>query len=175
MDINHTVLHSLSAIEENQEITLNLLINGDKYEIQASPTEKLIHILRDQLQLVGTKVSCGIGRCGACSVLIEGALVNSCLVMAYQVNGKSITTIEGIGGVSIDEIQEAFLLEGGFQCGYCTSGMIIAIKYLLTMQPNPTEEDIKEALAGNLCRCTGYGGIIRAVQRLTDKNSKYFD
>nr|WP_233548036.1 (2Fe-2S)-binding protein [Rummeliibacillus sp. POC4] len=148
------------------------MINGDKYILKTSPTEKLVNILRDELQLVGTKISCGIGRCGACSILVDGALVNSCLLMAYQVNGKSITTIEGMGGVSLDEIQEAFLLEGGFQCGYCTPGMILAVKYLLSMQPNPTEEDIKEALSGNLCRCTGYGGIIRAVQSLANKHSK---
>lgn len=172
MDINNTALHNDLATEEQQTITLNLMINGDKYILKTSPTEKLVNILRDELQLVGTKISCGIGRCGACSVLIDGALVNSCLVMAYQANGKSITTIEGMGGVSLDEIQEAFLLEGGFQCGYCTSGMILAVKYLLSMHPNPTEEDIKEALSGNLCRCTGYGGIIRAVQSLAKKRSK---
>lgn len=172
MDINNTALHNNLATEDQQTITLNLMINGDKYILKTSPTEKLINILRDELQMVGTKISCGIGRCGACSVLIDGALVNACLVMAYQVNGKSITTIEGMGGVSLDEIQEAFLLEGGFQCGYCTSGMILAVKYLLSMQPNPTEADIKEALSGNLCRCTGYGGIIRAVQSLANKHSK---
>lgn len=172
MDINNTALHNDLAIEDQQTFTLNLVINGDKYILKTSPTEKLVNILRDELQLVGTKISCGIGRCGACSVLIDGALINACLVMAYQVNGKSITTIEGMGGVSLDEIQEEFLLEGGFQCGYCTSGMILAVKYLLSMQPNPTEEDIKEALSGNLCRCTGYGGIIRAVQSLANKHSK---
>ena len=172
MDINNTALHNDLATEDQQTITLNLMINGDKYILKTSPTEKLVNILRDELQLVGTKISCGIGRCGACSVLIDGALINACLVMAYQVNGKSITTIEGMGGVSIDEIQEAFLLEGGFQCGYCTSGMILAVKYLLSMQPNPAEEDIKEALSGNLCRCTGYGGIIRAVQSLANKHPK---
>ncbi len=172
MDINNTALHNDLAIEDQQTFTLNLVINGDKYILKTSPTEKLVNILRDELQLVGTKISCGIGRCGACSVLIDGALINACLVMAYQVNGKSITTIEGMGGVSLDETQEAFLLEGGFQCGYCTSGMILAVKYLLSMQPNPTEEDIKEALSGNLCRCTGYGGIIRAVQSLANKHSK---
>ncbi|MGM9966566.1 MAG: (2Fe-2S)-binding protein [Rummeliibacillus sp.] len=172
MDINNTALHNDLAIEDQQTFTLNLVINGDKYILKTSPTEKLVNILRDELQLVGTKISCGIGRCGACSILVDGALVNSCLLMAYQVNGKSIMTIEGMGGVSLDEIQEAFLLEGGFQCGYCTPGMILAVKYLLSMQPNPTEEDIKEALSGNLCRCTGYGGIIRAVQSLANKHSK---
>ncbi|RIJ66423.1 (2Fe-2S)-binding protein [Rummeliibacillus sp. POC4] len=172
MDVNNTALHNDLAIEDQQTFTLNIMINGDKYILKTSPTEKLVNILRDELQLVGTKISCGIGRCGACSILVDGALVNSCLLMAYQVNGKSITTIEGMGGVSLDEIQEAFLLEGGFQCGYCTPGMILAVKYLLSMQPNPTEEDIKEALSGNLCRCTGYGGIIRAVQSLANKHSK---
>ncbi|QCR32372.1 (2Fe-2S)-binding protein [Lysinibacillus sp. SGAir0095] len=170
MDLNNEVLENPIATNIEPMIKLTFTVNEEQYEIQTSPTEKLIHILREQLNLAGTKISCGIGRCGACSVLLDGELVNACLVMAYQVNGKSITTIEGIGGVTFDEVQEAFLTEGGFQCGYCTSGMIIAVKYLLALNPTPTETDIKEALAGNLCRCTGYGGIIRSVQSLSAKN-----
>ena len=162
MDINNKVLDNLI----DSKMTLTFKVNGEKYEIEAPPTEKLINILRENLNFIGTKISCGIGRCGACSVLIDDELVNSCFVMAYQANGKTITTIEGLGGVTVDEVQEAFLTEGGFQCGYCTSGMIMAVKYLLGFNPNPSESEIKEALAGNLCRCTGYGGIIRAVQSL---------
>lgn len=165
MDLNNKVLDTPVV----SKITIKVTLNGENYEIKTWPTEKLINILREQLNFVGTKISCGIGRCGACSVLIDDELVNSCFVMAYQVNGKSITTIEGIGGVTVDEVQEAFLTEGGFQCGYCTSGMILAVKYLLALYPIPSETDIKEALAGNLCRCTGYGGIIRAVQSLAAK------
>lgn len=165
MDINNKVLDN----PIDSLMTLTFTVNGEKIEIQTVPTEKLVNILREQLNFVGTKISCGIGRCGACSVLIDNELVNACIVMAYQVNGKSITTIEGLGGVTVDEVQEAFLTEGGFQCGYCTSGMIMAVKYLLALNPNPSESDIKEALAGNLCRCTGYGGIIRSVQSLVTK------
>lgn len=173
MDINHNVLENLITADIEQKITITLTVNEEKYEIQTLPTEKLTNILRDQLNFTGTKISCGIGRCGACSVLVDDELVNACFVMAYQVNGKSITTIEGLGEVTIDEVQEAFLQEGGFQCGYCTSGMIMAVKYLLALNPAPTDSDIKEALSGNLCRCTGYGGIIRAVQSLAiNKTSK---
>lgn len=172
MDINNKVLENPISANIDQLISLSITVNKEKYEIQTLPTEKLTNILRDKLNYVGTKISCGIGRCGACSVLIDDELVNACFVMAYQVNGKSITTIEGLGGVTIDEVQEAFLMEGGFQCGYCTSGMIMAVKYLLALNPAPTEADIKEALSGNLCRCTGYGGIIRAVQSLAIKKAR---
>ena len=167
MDIDNNVLENPEVKESL--IPISFTVNGKKFEIQTRPTEKLINVLREKLNFVGTKISCGIGRCGACSVLINGELVNSCFVLAYQVNGKSITTIEGLGGVTVDEVQKAFLTEGGFQCGYCTSGMIMAVKYLLDINPSPTENDIKEALSGNLCRCTGYGGIIRAVQSLVTK------
>ena len=158
-------LNTLTLKNENL-ITLSMTINNEKYEIKVPPTEKLVTILRDYLNLTGTKVSCTIGRCGACSVLLDGELVNACLLMAYQVNGKNITTIEGLKQISMDDVQQAFLKEGGFQCGYCTSGMILAVKTLLERNANPQESDIKEALSGNLCRCTGYGGIIRAVQSL---------
>ena len=157
--------NTLTVKNENL-ITLSMTINNEHYEIKVPPTETLVVILRDYLKLTGTKVSCSIGRCGACSVLLDGELVNACLLMAYQVNGKSITTIEGLKQISMDDVQQAFLKEGGFQCGYCTSGMILAVKTLLERNANPQESDIKEALSGNLCRCTGYGGIIRAVQSL---------
>ena len=157
--------NTLTVKNENL-ITLSMTINNEHYEIKVPPTETLVVILRDYLKLTGTKVSCSIGRCGACSVLLDGELVNACLLMAYQANGKSITTIEGLKQISMDDVQQAFLKEGGFQCGYCTSGMVLAVKTLLETNANPQESDIKEALSGNLCRCTGYGGIIRAVQSL---------
>lgn len=166
MDMKNRVIDNPFTLNEGQTIALKLTINDEQYELQVNPTIKLINLLRDHLNLIGPKVSCGIGRCGACSVFVDGVLVNACLLMAYQVNGKHITTIEGLVGVSIDEVQQAFLKEGGFQCGYCTSGMIMTVKSLLSTNPDPTEADIKEALAGNLCRCTGYGGIIRAIQSL---------
>ncbi|WP_408056803.1 (2Fe-2S)-binding protein [Ureibacillus massiliensis] len=162
--MKNNILEDLLISDSTQLLALELTINDKHYKLQVNPMEKLVHILRDQLKFTGTKKSCEIGRCGSCSVLIDGELANSCLLMAYQVNGKSITTIEGIGNITHDEVQSAFLKEGGFQCGYCTSGMIIAVESLLKKNLNPTEEDIKEALSGNLCRCTGYGGIIRAIQ-----------
>ena len=166
MGVKHEVNYNALTLNNESVITLSMIINNEYYEIKAPPTEKLVVILRDYLKLTGTKVSCSIGRCGACSVLLDGELINSCLLMAYQANGKSITTIEGLKQISMDDVQQAFLKEGGFQCGYCTSGMVLAVKTLLERNTNPQESDIKEALSGNLCRCTGYGGIIRAVQSL---------
>lgn len=171
MGINQDVLSEVEALNNENLMTLSISINNEKVELQVPPTQSLAVILRDYFQLTGTKVSCGIGRCGACSVLVDDEIVNSCLMMAYQANGKSITTIEGLKSFSLDEVQEAFLKEGGFQCGYCTPGMVLAVKTLLDQNPNPQESDIKEALAGNLCRCTGYGGILRAVQYLINQKN----
>lgn len=165
MDVKQEVVTEVALNNENL-MTLTVTINSENIELQVPPTQSLAVVLRNYLQLTGTKVSCSIGRCGACSILVDGELVNACLMMAYQADGKSITTIEGLKQISLDDVQEAFLKEGGFQCGYCTSGMVIAVKALLDRNPNPQESDIKEALAGNLCRCTGYGGILRAVQYL---------
>lgn len=150
-----------------KESVIAFELNREPVTAVLSPALRLVDILRDKLMLTGTKLSCGIGRCGACSVLMNGRLVNSCLIMAYQIDGTSITTIEGLGQGQdgLHPIQEAFLEEGGFQCGYCTSGMIMAVKALLDRTPQPTQEQIQEALSGNICRCTGYGGILRAVER----------
>ncbi|MFF2482507.1 (2Fe-2S)-binding protein [Paenibacillus sp. NPDC058071] len=143
-------------------------INTIPVELTAAPSKRLLLILREDLGLTGTKRSCEIGRCGACMVLLDGVPVNSCLLMAYQCEGKQITTIEGVAPQSeegTDAIQRAFLLEGGYQCGYCTPGMILSVKGLLDGNPSPTDEQIEEALSGNICRCTGYGGIKRAVKQ----------
>ncbi|WP_018922807.1 (2Fe-2S)-binding protein [Salsuginibacillus kocurii] len=149
------------------ERTLSFSVNGRWQKVNATPTTRLVTILREELQLTGTKISCEIGRCGACSVWMDGELINSCLTLAYQVEGREITTIEGVGTLDkLDPVQEAFLQEGGFQCGYCTPGMIMAVKALVKERPDPSEEEVEEALAGNLCRCTGYTGIHRAVQRV---------
>ncbi|EIJ80429.1 xanthine dehydrogenase subunit E [Bacillus methanolicus PB1] len=155
-----------SPLEE--KIKISLVVNGQEKELLVNATMRLADILREELQLTGTKVSCEIGRCGACSVIMDGKLVNSCLVRAYQANQKEILTIEGLGMNGLHPIQKAFLEEGGFQCGYCTPGMIIAVKALFDQYANPTKEQILEGLSGNLCRCTGYGGIIRAIQKLTE-------
>jgi len=150
---------------------LDIDVNGDAVSLDVAPTRRLLTVLREDLLLTGTKRSCDIGRCGACMVLIDGKPVNSCLAMAYQCAGANVTTIEGIAanaGEALDPVQQAFLEEGGFQCGYCTPGMIVSTKALLDGTPNPTDEDIEEALSGNLCRCTGYASILRAVRRAVE-------
>jgi carbon-monoxide dehydrogenase small subunit len=157
------MIHKIGA-ERRDEKKVECEINGQPVSLDVLPTRRLLTILRDDLQLTGTKVSCEIGRCGACMVLVDGQQVNSCLTMAYQCEGKSITTIEGLASTEIDPIQQCFLEEGGYQCGYCTPGMIISVKALLTQNP--------EALSGNLCRCTGYGGIVRSVHKAISLNNQ---
>lgn len=147
---------------------LSCIVNGSGREIETAPSARLLSILRDDLALTGAKRSCEIGRCGACMVLMDGKPVNACLTMAYQCSGKSVTTIEGLSMNGNDPIQQAFLEEGGFQCGYCTPGMIISVKALLESSPDPSDDEIAEALSGNICRCTGYGGIWRAVKRAVE-------
>ncbi|PGT84834.1 MULTISPECIES: (2Fe-2S)-binding protein [Bacillaceae] len=154
------------------KIDLSFELNGQPYHLTVPPTYRLVDILRTDLQLTGTKISCEIGRCGACSVLLNGKVVNSCLVMAYQIHLSTIETIEHVSHQSLHPIQQAFLEEGGLQCGYCTPGMIIALKDLLEQNQQPTDEDVFEHLSGNLCRCTGYTGIIRAVQRYREMVNK---
>ncbi|PLS03272.1 (2Fe-2S)-binding protein [Neobacillus cucumis] len=158
------VIQSIEKTTSTPKIELTLTVNGVLHQLQVAPAARLLDILREDLGLPGTKMSCEIGRCGACSVQMDGQLVNSCLVMAYQANQASITTIEGLGEGVCHPIQKAFLEEGGFQCGYCTPGMIMAVKALLDSNSTPNKHEIQEALSGNLCRCTGYGGIIRSVE-----------
>lgn len=149
-----------------QKMDLIMEVNGKGHSLQVEPTKRLMDILRENLGLTGVKPACEIGRCGACSVLINGTLAVSCLIMAYQINHSVILTIEGLETEEkLHPIQQAFLEEGALQCGYCTPGMIMAVKALLDEIPNPTYEQMIEALSGNLCRCTGYKGIIRAVQK----------
>ena len=139
-------------------------INGIDHNIAAPPMSRLLDILREHLRLTGVKEGCGEGECGACSVLIDGELVNSCLVPLLQAEGASIITIEGIAdGEKLHAVQQAFLEHGGAQCGICTPGMILAAMMLLKQHPNPTLEQMQEGLAGNLCRCTGYMRIFEAV------------
>ncbi len=140
-------------------------LNGMQVSVNASPLARVVDMLRDQLHETGTKISCGIGRCGACSIWVNGQLTSSCLLLAYQVEGKEVTTIESIGTEErCSIVQEAFINEGGFQCGYCTPGMIMATEALLKQTPDPSDEEIRDGLSGNICRCTGYSGIIRAVK-----------
>lgn len=142
-------------------------VNGLPVELDVQPSARLLDTLRCDLGLTGVKMSCEIGRCGACLVLVDGKPMNACLTMLYQCEGAAITTIEGVADSEgkPDPVQTAFLQEGGLQCGYCTPGMVLAVKALLDEHPQPTREQILEGLAGNLCRCTGYGGIVRAVLR----------
>ena len=143
-------------------ITLN--VNGVERKTEVAPGEHLLFVLRNRLGLTGTKYGCGEGECGACAVLLNGAIVNSCLVPAIEADGTDIRTIEGIaGGSQLNAVQEAFLVCGGAQCGICTPGMVLAACDLLSRTPHPSSEDIRVALAGNLCRCTGYQRIFEAV------------
>jgi len=143
---------------------MQIRVNGVDHNIDAPPMSRLLDVLREDLRLTGVKEGCGEGECGACSVLIDAELVNSCLIPLLQVEGASITTIEGVAnGDKLNAVQQAFLEYGGAQCGICTPGMILAAMTLLDRYPNPTLEQIKEGLAGNLCRCTGYMRIFEAV------------
>lgn len=148
-----------------ESAVLRCFVNGQSVTLNVPSSRRLLEVIREDLGLTGTKVSCEMGRCGACMVLVDGQPVNSCLMMAYQCEGKSVTTIEGLAGPEHDPVQRAFLEEGAFQCGYCTSGMILSVKGLLQAHPCPSRSQIEEGLSGNLCRCTGYGSIVRAVER----------
>jgi carbon-monoxide dehydrogenase small subunit len=150
--------------------TIHLTINGENATIQAPPMKRLLDVLREDLHLTGAKEGCGEGECGSCSVLMNGDLVNSCLIPVLQAEHAKITTIEGLApklgaGEKLHPIQQCFLSEGGAQCGICTPGMILATHHLLEKYPNPTLIQIQEGLSGNLCRCTGYIRIFNAVQQ----------
>jgi len=147
--------------------TIKVTVNGAEYTLTVSPDRMLIDLLREDLGLTGTKRGCGNGKCGACSVILNGKLVNSCLVPAMKANGSEIRTVEGLAGEGdLHPIQEAFLEKGAVQCGFCTPGMLLAAKSLLDETPNPSKEEIKLAISGNLCRCTGYTKIIEAIEAL---------
>lgn len=146
------------------KVEIPLTVNGKRETIHAYPMERLLDVLRNQLGLTGAKEGCGEGECGSCSVLIDGTLVNSCLIPVLQANSRSIVTIEGLAHDGrLQDLQQAFLDCGGAQCGICTPGMILAAHHLLCKKPHPTLEEIREGLSGNLCRCTGYTQIVEAV------------
>ncbi|MGC8492150.1 MAG: (2Fe-2S)-binding protein [Syntrophobacteraceae bacterium] len=146
---------------------IQIKINGIERELLVAPYETLAQVLRGpQLNLTGTKQGCELGECGSCTVLLNGKSVNSCLVLAVQANGSEVTTIEGLAeGNKLHPIQDAFVHEGAIQCGFCSSGMILSAKNLLDKNPAPTREEIREGIAGNLCRCTGYFKIVNAVEK----------
>jgi len=155
---------------DTNEIKVDCTVNGERRSLQTFPMARLLDVLREQLHLTGTKEGCGEGECGACSVLINGRIVNSCLVPVAQVQGAEIKTIEGVAnGDQLHAVQQAFIDCGGAQCGICTPGMVMAAVDLLERNPNPTEGDIRTGLAGNLCRCTGYMKIFESVVRACQK------
>ncbi len=158
-----------------QEIEISFTLNKKPYSLQVPPNITLLDIIREKLKLTGTKEGCGKGECGACTVLFNGRNVNSCLILAPQVDGSEIVTIEGVGNVDhLHPLQKAFVEEGAVQCGFCTPGMVMSSLYLLTKNSNPTDEEIREGLSGNLCRCTGYTKIIKAVEKASkDLNEKH--
>ena len=157
------------------KVEINCTVNDEAHTLHVFPMARLLDVLREELRLTGTKEGCGEGECGACSVLIDGALVNSCLVPALQVEGALIKTIEGVAsGEQLHAVQEAFIACGGAQCGICTPGMVIAAVNLLERTPNPNEAEIRAGLAGNLCRCTGYMKIFEAVVGACQKQNPEF-
>ena len=150
----------------SEKIKIRCVVNAKPQTLDAYPMERLLDVLREQLKLTGTKEGCGEGECGACSVMIDGQIVNSCLVPVVQVEGAQIRTIEGLAtGDQLHAVQQAFIECGGAQCGICTPGMVMAAVSLLEKNPQPSEADIRNGLAGNLCRCTGYMKIFDSVVR----------
>ncbi len=150
---------------------ISLTINEKEYEVAVNTNQTLVDLLRYQLELTGTKKSCEVGDCGSCTVIMDGKPVNSCLVLAVQANGKKILTIEGLEtDEGLNPIQESFVEKGAIQCGFCSSGMILSAKNLLDRDPDPDEADIRMAISGNLCRCTGYQKIVEAIKDATQKS-----
>ena len=149
------------------EIVVQMTVNGDATEASVEPRVTLADFLREQCGLTGTHLGCEHGVCGACTVLVDGAAVRSCLMFAVQARGSEVTTVEGITGPDggLNDVQEAFRAEHGLQCGFCTPGFVVSVTAYLRAHANPTDDEIKEALSGNLCRCTGYQGIVNAVRR----------
>jgi carbon-monoxide dehydrogenase small subunit len=151
--------------------SIKLTVNGEEHEIDAPARRLLADLLRDDLNLTGTKRGCETGVCGACTVLVDGKAVKSCLLLALQVRSRQVETIEGLHGIngSLHPIQQAFLEHGGLQCGYCTPGFIMMTKALLARTPRPTAQEVRAGLSGNLCRCTGYQGIVDSILAAAEK------
>ncbi len=153
---------------ENIQVTIN--VNGSPREAEVAPRTLLVHFLREQLGLTGTHIGCDTTQCGACTVLLDGASAKACTVFAVQADGSEVTTIEGVGaGGELHPVQEGFWEEHGLQCGYCTPGMIMSGIHLLNNNPNPSEQEIREGIQGNFCRCTGYQHIVKAIQHAANK------
>lgn len=156
-----------------KKVKIEFTINGKKRRLSIKPNDLLINLLRNDLYLTGTKYACGIGECGACTVLLNGEPILSCLTLAVTVNGKEITTIEGLAkGDTLHPMQRAFLENGAVQCGFCTPGMILTATALLKENTNPTEDEIKDYMRGNICRCTGYIQIVKAIKFCAEEQNK---
>lgn len=153
-----------------KEIEIELLVNGEKYQLKVEPWRTLVEVLREKLGLMGTKKSCNEGECGACTLIMDGKSVTSCLVLALDAQGKEIITIEGLSkGETLHPIQESFLKHGGVQCGFCTPGMVMSAKALLDENPNPDLDETRRAISGNLCRCTGYQHIVDSIMAVPEE------
>jgi len=151
------------------KVHISATINGEETEFLCEPRQSLLEVLRETIGLMGAKEGCNNGNCGACNVILDGALVNSCLVLAVEIQGRSVTTIEGIATPEgLHPLQQKFIEHAALQCGYCTPGFIVASKALLDQNPDPSEQEVREWLAGNLCRCTGYDRIVKAVLDAAD-------
>jgi len=156
--------------EGKQFLQISLKVNGKEHEVNVEPRETLLEVIRNRLGLTGTKLSCDMEVCGACTVLLDGKPVSSCTTLAFEARGKEVMTIEGLASDGkLHPLQEAFLEKGGLQCGFCTPGMILTAKTLLEENPDPTEEEIKEYMHGNLCRCTGYQMIVESIMAASEK------
>ena len=152
-----------------KKLKLNITVNGISHTLRIDPNLRLLDLLREELHLTGTKEGCGIGECGACTVILDGRAVNSCLILAGQCEGREITTIEGVTPEDdLSPLQQSFLDNGAVQCGFCTPGMILSATALLNHNSTPTEAEIREAISGNLCRCTGYTQIVEAIQAVAE-------
>ncbi len=153
-----------------KKITVSFTLNGDQVEAEVPATWNLLQTLRETFELMGPKEGCGVGECGACTVIIDGKAVNSCLYPTAEVDGKSVITVEGLAGRdgSLHPLQKAFLENNGVQCGFCTSGMLMSAKALLDENPDPSEDEIRTSISGNLCRCTGYVQIVESIQKAAE-------
>lgn len=156
--------HIQDRKEGVKRYAIHLVVNGDPHTLVVKANTLLVNVLRDQLNLTGTKKGCELGDCGSCTVLLDGKPIDSCLILAVEADGHEITTVEGLAqNDQLDTLQNAFIDNAAIQCGFCTPGMILSAKALLASNPHPTEQEVREAIAGNLCRCTGYVNIVKAV------------
>jgi len=166
-------MQSFIDVNGIQNFVVNIKVNGDQHTVFVKANTLLVNLLRELLNLTGTKKGCELGDCGSCTVLMEGKPVSSCLVLAVEADGRSFTTIEGVAqNDKLDAIQEEFISNAAIQCGYCTPGMIMSAKALLTSNPHPTEHEVREAIAGNLCRCTGYVNIVKAIMAAAERSKE---